>query len=475
MHGESKYVITAYFVDVRFIDDEMVSNWYNGKHPLRVMFLHAQQLDRIHPNAFTAAALCSLWHLWVYIDRGALYIHDDAFRGLFQIEAVQFFVKKVESLPRGMLDPTASSIWAIHFASWPNEINLSEMFANGRPYQWLNTLDIRNVQLPQTKFRRLSAANFTSFRRLAKLTLFNCGIEVIDEDTFDAVGQTLDFVHLGNNWIKMINLEMFRQLFETKKSTKLGVHSNKVNLLCTCALIEIDIMACPFDEPLPKMCIKCKLVDNFDGAACGVQRNVNFTKICVPWLFESIVTIIDVRMAGHRNGTIALETKFASKIRMLLINLDGMDGGKCAERVTTANYLCLKINRYNDHLDLRQFDKLRGAEFISITAIPILSDFGARPMHLMTVRQRSMDEGLPSIATIVLGVIVGVLGGSICGGMVKKLFQTCAVNKSKSPRKHDRHSIEAQSNANRADVITNASNNSMRFERTQDVLQNDYL
>lgn len=417
LYGEFERIIFAHFDDLQLVDNELATNWYTGENQLQVLSIYTNRLDRIHANAFNASALQNLWHLTMDVEHGAVHICDGAFDGLHELETIQFHPQDVMHMPAGLFDAVHGIICVIQMSNWPSEINLNEMFSNA-PFTLLNELEIRNVRMPQTKFRILAAANITTFRRLFDLTLFNCGIEVIEPHAFDAIASTLEFINLENNWIKFIDLDMFRKIYETKNfDVDFGIYSDKVPLACTCALLEMDVLLFPFRRSPAKMCFLCKVHKKFNVHACGIHRIVDPTRLGIVSK-AMVLLIIDFRLA-HADGMIAIQTNFSSTFRMIIGDLNGMGSGWCAMRAKKSNFKCFSADKFIDDYNLNEIEEIRQAEFVSITAIPILYRFGARPLHSITVRQPIIrhpdcliDVGV-LIVSVVLGSFIGFLVGSL--------------------------------------------------------------
>lgn len=377
--------VVAEWNGVRFVDNAITSNWYNGNYALYWLKMRLDYLHTIHADAFSDWAMHRLIVLELNVTYGTVIIDANAFSGFEMLRSIVFSSKTFKIFPVGTLDPLADSLWFIQFNGWPNFVSLGEMFAN-KKYGMLKVLRISDVKLPQIKFRVLAAGNFSTFRRIEVLVLNNCGIEVIEEHTFDAIAKTLHHLDLQNNWIKLISVELFRNMFETKPAAQLLLHSNHELPLCTCQLMMMDIMQCPFRTNAYSVCFRCELIDGYDDTKCGNFRDVYLPDICYHSTVLYILRIVDIRLA-YEDDTIAIETYFAGKFRMLVVNFDAMQRGQtCAERANRTNFRCLNVNRSVYYLDMMEWDEVRNAEFISITAIPILYRFGARPMHSITVR-----------------------------------------------------------------------------------------
>lgn len=306
--------------------------------------------------------------------------------------------------------------------AWPSNVNLNEMFGNG-DFRTLLFMLIRNVAKPQTKFRYLAAANFSTFRRLEQLALINCGIEVIEEGVLDAMAGTLYFIDLRGNRLKYVDINMFRSVFESGLEVAMCMSANRL-LICTCQTVELDVMIHPILSIFLEMGISCRSPQGFDPASCALHREVPFAKFHTYDKDEFAMRIIRIRMTVA-DDAIAIETNFRSDIRVIAVSLEAKLERKCSVIVKQPSYTCVFVRKPNDILDLNEIRKgLRDSGFVLITAIPILYRFGARPMHSMTMRCDAVAEKLHhslimmTLVAYLLGIIVG-FGGGICIAMIK--------------------------------------------------------
>lgn len=411
--------VVANLYDLFFDEAAMTSDWYTGQGSIRFLKIITNRLDTIHANAFNRPAFYRLSMLMICIEKGAVVVRDSAFAGFDLLISIERYAKNIRHLPGDLFHPVAMSLWDIKCATWPNDINLDEMFAT-HPYNMLKVLEIHNVQMPQKKFRLLAATNFTAFRRLRYLELVNCGIEVIDSRAFDTIGATLEYVNLNRNWIKLIDVRMFRSVFESKGLVDFRIDHNRETLACTCRLIELEVMQCPFrDTTTDGSCFDCmrtlmpltKMVVGVDtAAACGIYRQVHFTNFCIAK--GGLVRIVTIRMTVL-GDSLALRTNFISKMRMILMDLNAMQANKCDDRAR-ARLKCFQLDKFVDRLNLMDIEEINGVEFTAITVIPILYEFGARPMHIMTVRNVAVlatigeiELVLMAIASCALSAIIG--------------------------------------------------------------------
>lgn len=252
-----------------------------------------------------------------------------------------------------------------------------------------------NVQWPYMKFRHLAAANFTFTRRLRVLWLVNCGIETIDVNTFYAIGHTLRAINLNQNKIRSLSFDMLSMLYEsTSDLVTFGIKGNNYQLACTCQLMVLNILMCPFCKKTTASCIECyplKPLQGFTAASCGIHRDIVLAKFCIKWMEPLFVRIIRICIAYEYDSEISIRTNFTEKVRMIFINLDAYRTSKCSTKTMQLKYKCLNINKTIDHLNLHDLAEMRNASIISITAVPILFKLGARPIHSVTIR-RAVDN-----------------------------------------------------------------------------------
>lgn len=398
---------------IRFDDDQMVSKWYDGRHKLHSFRIVTRRLTAIHTNAFSGFAFNLLHSLEIRAESGLLKIYDGIFFPMESLEEWQFHGIVVQ-IPLGLFDAFANTMYCIQFDGWPSETRLGEMFAN-EIYRQLQILSIVNVRWPQTELRHLVAADFSSFRSLAQLHLINCGIEVIDENAFDAIGHTLVEIDLEGNNIQFISVEMFRVFFESSHWDLFCIGESMLKVQCTCELLELDVLQCPF-RVSSDLCVDCDSRD-FVPMNCKRYTEIDVAKFRTPQDVDTYLRIITLRMAFH-GDSLHIHTNFSSKVRVLFVNMDDfdhMDGGKCHARAAQSNYRCLSFRKFTNPINLMAIGGLRHAELVSITAIPFLYHNGAKPLHLIMARRDIASEHLRSMECIFiaffacfLGLLVGV-------------------------------------------------------------------
>lgn len=410
---EYRIWITLYLAKFRFTGDEIRYGWYTGTCPLRRLIIEVVQLKVIHARAFNATGFVNLFHLGLYFDDyGVVKFHADAFKGMPTIRTIIFESKQIDDLANGLFDEAALSLRILHFLIWPSNININEMFAK-TVLRVLHFFYIENVQSPQLKFRQLAATNFTSFRRLRRLILMKCGIEAIDDDTFDAFWRTLEHVNLDGNRIKAIDLRTFRQIIELHSKPRISFESNEIAWNCTCPLLEFNVMLCPLSSDF---CIDCvSSDDDFSIASCGIRHIEDLAKFGSDEK-DKVLRYIAVRMV-FGNDSVSIQTNFTAKFRVILTNLDAMRARKCTDRMTDEHFKCLQLWSSMDSLLL---DIFHGAEWMSITVVPGFFEFGARPWHSITVPAPPLQDGNYLLMGILCSLPIGFFIGFVCGFCCKR-------------------------------------------------------
>lgn len=370
--------VHVYMSGVRFPNGEMTTDWYNGQQIIGWLTIQTDHLHSIEANAFAHRAFQELLSLIINITKGSLEIHDAAFNGLSSIGKLQVQANQL-LMPLQLFDFAIDTVRHILCKVWPNDINLNEMFANQR-FRRLSTIFIDRLAWPQDKFRILDASNFTAMPRLEKLILNDCGLIAIDEHAFDVVGRTLNTVLLENNRIKAITVDMFRLLFETKWLAVVDIRSNTPSM-CTCKTMDVELIQYTATTDTRLGCRRTSFVNS-----CGRYQKLVTQKLCVQApAHQSNLRFVQIRMT-RLNAAILLRTHFSSKFRLLFIDSQRMRA-KCNDRAMSQNFKCFVVSNMLNRFDLIDIGKIAAAEFVLITAIPMLYRFGACPFHLITLHQ----------------------------------------------------------------------------------------
>lgn len=391
---------------IHFADGQLTKNWYNGRHVVNWLQFKTGHLQSIHANAFDGPAFQALSNLLIFCRNSAVKFHDGAFDQLKSLVALEFGATKILRCPRDLFEPLRVAIGRIEYMIWPSSVNMNDMFGRNM-FRMLKVLRIQNVDMPQTKFRRLAATNFTSFRRLKHLYLINCGIEVIDRHTFDGVGHTLSDIYLDKNRIKNVDVDMFRELFETKASARVQIKFNQP-LWCSCSVIELQLIQYPLidDEPV----IDCMPNNERSTAHCTTYQSVNPKRFCLDWKYNSLKTI-NIRMK-RIDDSVWIKTNFSTEFRILVSKVSTVKAN-CRAKMPDDAYKCFNIDKFMDQLDLDDITEVKDAEFVWVSVMPVLYGFGACPFHTILVHQPSDIVHIDAMQLIFIAFVASIFSSII--------------------------------------------------------------
>lgn len=209
-------------------------------------------------------------------------------------------------------------------------------------------------------------------------------------------------------------------------------------LTCTCRLFEFNLMSYPIGDE-DTINIKCKASDDFTLRSCGIERTINPSKLRIDWTKDEIVRVVNVRMA-YVNDSIRIETNFTSKMRVLFRQLNEINAPKRIGSALESKFQCLNINKSIGCLELSEIEEIDHANIISITVIPILYGFGAKPIHSMCVRREVVIDDWPWGYVILIAVTTGLFLGLATGSFIvtHKTFNAKA-------RPHERKAADYES------------------------------
>lgn len=362
----------------------MRSDWYTGRMMFIEMEIQTVHLYAIHGDAFSGEAFQLATDLILDIEFGSVKMFDGAFNGLLEMQSIKFIAQFIAFLPAGLFDGMVATVEVIDYESWPNSIDLNGMFGN-KVFDKMEVLRINQVDMPQTKFRVLSAVNFTPFRCLTHLILTKCGIEVIEDDAFDVIGRNLKLIALFDNNIKLLDVRMFHVFILSKSDIRFNLDNNP--LICTCRLVAFDVLTCILREIPDILCFPC-IPHDFDAATCGIYRVVKYTQFCVSLKGLPELRIINVHL-DYVDDSVLIETNYTSKFRVFMLNTD--TPSKCTQRAAKANFTCLIVDKFVKQVNLNAIDGSHGVGSISVIAISITGYSEITPMHLMTVKRLTIN------------------------------------------------------------------------------------
>lgn len=167
---------------------------------------------------------------------------DEISRSIFtfenSIQSLMFQDVVINNLDHRFLYPLADSLTNLYMQWLPGNHSMNDIFNYSPHIIWkIDNLLIRSYS---PKFQRLSAQNFSHLSNLRQVFLSNCGIEIIDENTFHSIAEQLFHVDLSENHFKYIDPNIIYELIDTKnkkQKTFLNILINIAN--CDCKMLEV--------------------------------------------------------------------------------------------------------------------------------------------------------------------------------------------------------------------------------------------
>lgn len=187
---------------------------------------------------------------------------------------------------------------------------------------------------------------------------------------------------------------------------------------CSCQAMELDFIQYRLYDLEDKR-IRC---NKTAGRICDQYQMLNPSKLCVDWMRNGHLKFFNVWMK-HTAGFISTRTNFNSEYRVLFVDLHAKQNTCGGRNLTLAHHKCYKLNQFIGHFDLNDIVEIRHAAIISITAIPVLLEFGAWPLHVISVQRvistgtwrNWLDEYQWLSITYVLIILCGGVTGLVCG------------------------------------------------------------
>lgn len=136
------------------------------------------------------------------------------------------------------------STYVSNFGHTDKDVQFNRFFAN-----YIMT-ELREISFsyirPQLDYRRMLAAdNFSSFPVIQRIHIIDCGIEVIDADTFGRIGRTLIQLNLEQNNIKKLDATVFNVFFDKSQVPALPKLLNLTanEFVCGCEFYELKYLS----------------------------------------------------------------------------------------------------------------------------------------------------------------------------------------------------------------------------------------
>lgn len=307
-----------------------------------------------------------------------------------------------------------------------NDLSLNDLFNGPSPTSY--QLSYLEVCSSSPKFRLLAAANFSALVNIKIIRLNDCGIEIIESNTFELVYKTLRALHLSNNKITNLDYKILHPLIEEldvniMSQVALSLKGNP--LICSCNFYEfqsIFFWIFNYDiHALHSITIDCVSFSDQQMLDCFGMQTIHANNICINNFPTN--TILYPKFAIKRNEEkIIVNATIARKYRFWAHNLIdtrqfnskwGYSVQKClANGILQSSVRCFLFSNITEAIPLNAFSNI-------VNATPAIMQFCVNyvssnpkkmwPLHCITVDLYRDKETGSSQAYLVFGGVVSLI------------------------------------------------------------------
>lgn len=203
----------------------------------------------IKSTAFQSAALMNLEEL-TFSYCNLLNLEPGSFNGLIQLRIFTIFFSNIFGVNQTTFRLFGKSLRLFVYTNFPNDILFDHFFGVTKMSR-LTHITVTMVG-PKIAPRFLHASNFSGLSVVESIKLENCGIEYIDDGTFDYVSATLRHLDLQRNHIKNLRFKLFEIFFDKWQKSSKFLLLLFSNIECNCHFYEtknISLISFGFFEP----------------------------------------------------------------------------------------------------------------------------------------------------------------------------------------------------------------------------------
>lgn len=423
--------VSLSFLHAQFPTEWMNLTLYRGIQPFEDLQLLNCSFRRIdNSNIFLYPTFNKLVIQNMNIDE----IEADAFAE-FPINSIKFNNVRILKMRFDFLKRLAHVLEELFIEILPDEYSLNDIF------NYLNSWEIQEltVMSKSPKFYRLSSDNFSSLPVLQRLDLSDCGIGIIDSDTFARFSSQFNSLNLRNNQLKTVQHQTFNRLIE--------LHAERLDLYMGCGQF---VNNCIYFEFLAILAWNIEfsrmLVDIFE-MPCNINMNaiepslrncsnlqiIHREKFC--WAFDSVHAYPKFFLRIDESKlNLSIHTEQPRKFRLLTFNMKGLGefnkkwgvaGDKCPKRgFLQQSIRCLLFNANFRQVPLASLYPGRGdgmkMELMNICVNYVSA--GAKrmwPLHCIafTTRDADRDSKEGRMVPLPLAIASWILGMCMAFGV----------------------------------------------------------
>lgn len=383
--------------------------WYAGVESITKLEFNRCKLSLIEDNAFHADVFENLQFL-KFVDIVLLDMQADQF---ISLQSLEFRHTRLTTMCKNFLTPHRNSLTYFFMSDFPLDINLNELFGYSRLPR-LERVHLYGMHGHDDISRSLQQSNFSRLPSIEMLGLINLGIEDIEPETFDFIGETLTVLDLTLNKLKTIETRWFASFLDTNKRESaykfLWYHFNPME--CNCDFYEVrnfTIYLNHFHNVREfKQRPHCEIGrEGKHNLKCDHLQTLSKEKI---HFSESAIMTYSFPRVNIRvrldNGMLLVRTKFRSKFRVLIQNwrtVERRKRSKCpSPQWIRYSITCFLLSHENSTIPIHKY--LNRTILTTIYVILTEPNKRAWPMHIQTV---NAEVHVKQDYSIILGAICG--------------------------------------------------------------------
>lgn len=353
--------------------------------------------------------------LFGFIDPNAFFANINVFSHIVSIKFNDCYVGQFHD---NILSPVRSFIAVFAFGYITSTCNFTKIFGIS---ELKRLIIITMFGSPSNGTRTLMSANFKGLISIQRLSLIQCDIANIEEDTFDAMGQTLILIDLSRNKLKRVQMRWFAVYLDKWQNGLKYIIYQDNPIDCNCDYYELRNFTIPMHSfysphsnlsiPFRNQC-KARIIDPI----CPNLQEITKDNICLNQAVYDKFSYpkMDLRVLDR---TLVAQTTFRLNFRLVIFNY-AFDETTMDWKCPTKNWIqtytrCFLLLGQKNVVSL-DYNRIK---YDLTTFYVILPSVNKRAwlMHIQTYRTRPHSAVLEQSKFIVILVcsIVGIVFGFV--------------------------------------------------------------
>lgn len=219
----------------------ITSRWFTGNVKIIELEIECNVFE-IQPGAFIAEAFETISKLTLR-RIGARVLRTGIFNGLYSLKELTIMLTEVLVIQNNLLAPVQSTLTTLTMTQQPltSRIHLPNGLTGNAPMVALNIVNFNGNNFRDT----ITKQTFIGLVAVETLILSDAGIEILGDQVFDSIANTIQTIDLRNN--KLIHLPTL--LFDNiLPNMNLRLFMNGNNWLCDCDLLSFQLAIIHFPD-----------------------------------------------------------------------------------------------------------------------------------------------------------------------------------------------------------------------------------